>query len=108
MFRLQATFPDLCDELGRLFLKLGEQRLASEVSALEIRDRCRCSDDFCATMFVRPRPRSGVEGQTGRTVDMESEDGYLIVDIVDDHIAEIEILYRDEVRSRLNELMPIV
>jgi len=39
---------------------------------------------------------------------MESEDGYLIVDIVDDHIAEIEILYRDEVRSRLNELMPIV
>lgn len=91
-----------------MLLKLGEAGLAGEVSALEIRDRCRCGDDFCATMFVRPRPRSSVEGRAGRTIDLESEDGYLIVDIVDDHIAEIEILYRDDVRSSLDELMPIV
>ena len=103
MFMLRDAFPDLANELERLFLQEGEHNLAAQVSLLEIRDRCRCGDDFCATMYCQPRPK-GVAGRVGRTVPLTNG---LIVDVVGENIAEIEVLYSDSIRSRLNELMPL-
>lgn len=100
---LRDAFPDLANELESLLLQEGEHNLAAEVSGLEIRDRCRCGDDFCATMYCQPRPK-GVAFRVGRTVPLT--DG-LIVDVVDEHVAVIEVLYSDNIRSRLNELIPI-
>lgn len=97
--------PKFASELTGLLVAHGEDRLAETVDALNVIDRCRCGDDFCATMYTSPRP-SGAWGAGHRNLALDSKKGILIVDIVDQRIVEIEILYRDEIRQALLALMP--
>jgi hypothetical protein len=63
-------------------------------------DRCRCGDDFCGTFYVLPKP-DGAFGPGHRNVALTPKEGMLILDVVTDKIAAIEVLYRDEIRKRL-------
>jgi len=101
---LADSLPDLADELRVLLKGQGEDELADQVTGLQIVDRCRCQDDFCATFYVLPKPH-GSYGSEHRNVALSPEKGMLIL-VVNERIAGIEVLYRDEVRQKLQSLLP--
>jgi hypothetical protein len=106
MILLREALPDLCEELKRLLLSEGEDALASQVPDLEIVARCPCRDDFCATVYCLQRP-AGAWGETLLTILLLPERGDLIIDVVGGRIATIEILFREEIRARLDALLPL-
>ncbi len=66
---------------------------------LSVIERCRCGDD------VLPKP-AGAYGPGLRIVSLEPARGFLILDVVNDKIAAVEVLYRDEIRQRLPDEFP--
>lgn len=70
-----------------------------------ILDRCRCGDDFWATFYTQPKPESGY-GPGHRNVALAPEEGVLILDIVEVSIACVEVLYRDDIRQKLQAALP--
>ena len=104
-FQLVEEFPELASELSELLDRAGEEELAATVAGLKVLDRCRCGDDFCATMYTAPRPH-GAWGKGHRNVALDPKTGFLILDVLHERIVEIEVLYRDEVRGHLLALMP--
>jgi hypothetical protein len=103
--RISETLPVLSQELEQLLKDTGEAELASQVSGLEILDRCRCGDDFCASFYTQPKP-NGAYGPGHRNVILEPAKGMLILDVVHDLIAHVEILHRDEIRQELLAILP--
>lgn len=99
------VFPDLANELQHRLFALEEPHLAESVPGLRVVDRCRCGDDFCATFYTAPPP-SGSYGPSHRNIDLNPDEGMVILDVVDEKVACIEILYRKTFRDRLQELLP--
>jgi hypothetical protein len=97
---LVDMFPELSAELQKLLRASGEHGLAEQISGLRVVDRCRCGDDFCTTFYTQPEPK-GPYGPGLRTVALEPIAGYLIIDVVDGIVAQVEALYRDEIRRKL-------
>jgi hypothetical protein len=83
----------------------GEGALALQVDSLNVVDRCRCGDDFCAMFYTEPRPQ-GPYGSGHRNIELSPDVGMLILDIVDERIAAIEVLYNDAFRERLLAACP--
>jgi hypothetical protein len=98
------SLPAFAQELERL-LAADEPGLAGQVPQLRIVDRCRCGDGFCATFYVQPKPE-GAYGPGHRNVTLEPETGMLILDVVNERIAAVEVLYRDEIRETVHALLP--
>ena len=92
-------FPALSMELQQLLGERGESGLAAQVPELSVIERCRCGDD------VLPKP-AGAYGPGLRIVSLEPARGFLILDVVNDKIAAVEVLYRDEIRQRLPDEFP--
>ena len=97
---LTELFPGLSAELQELHSGQGEHSLASHVPYLTVVDRSRCDDDFCGTFYVLPKPR-GAYGPGHRNVSLEPNKGMIILDVVGEKIAAVEVLYRDEIRQKL-------
>jgi len=104
-FNLAKEFPALASELGELLQRSGEDALADTIGGLVVVDRCRCGDDFCATMYTALRPQ-GAWGEGHRNVALDPRRGFLILDVLNERIVEVEVLYRDEIRKSLLTLMP--
>jgi hypothetical protein len=104
-FSLESHFPELAAELARLLRQSGEKELSETVSGLTVVERCRCGDDFCATMYTVPPPRDSW-GRNHRNVSLDPERGFLILDVLDQEIVGIEVLYRDEIQDQLLKLLP--
>ena len=97
---LVDMFPALSTELQQLLTEQGESKLAVQVPGLTVIDRCRCGDDFCGMFYVLPKP-VGASGPDHRNVALSPKDGMLIIDVLANRIAAVEVLYRDEIRQRL-------
>ncbi len=95
------ALPAFAAELQRLLTEAGEPELAAQVPGLVILERCRCDDDFCATFYTQPKPE-GAYGPGHRNVALTPEEGMLILDVVGGKIACVELLYRDEIRRKLD------
>ncbi|MGZ4856256.1 MAG: hypothetical protein ACXV96_13660 [Candidatus Angelobacter sp.] len=102
---LFETLPALSLELERLLIEAHEPALSAQVHTLTIVDRCRCGDDFCATLYTEPRPQSSY-GPNHRNVELSPSEGMLILDVVGSKIACVEVLYRDEIRKALHAALP--
>ncbi len=102
---LADVLPSLANELRQLLEEQGEPKLAAQVPGLMILDRCRCGDDFCATFFTQPKPQARF-GPSHRNVALTPAKGMLILDVVGEAIAWVEVLYRDEVRQKLLAVLP--
>jgi hypothetical protein len=98
--RLVAIFPELAAELQQLLEERGESELAEQVPGLNLIERCRCGDDFCGMFYVLPKP-VGAYGPEHRNVALTPREGMLILDVLADKIAAVEVLYRDEIREKL-------
>lgn len=55
---LTNTLPALAFELQNLLTKKGRLELAAQVRSLQIVDRCRCGDDFCASSTHNQNPQA--------------------------------------------------
>src|SRR3989442_916253 len=97
--------PELASEVRELAERSGDPGLAEQVSSLRIVDRCRCGDQFCATVYTEQPPHEGW-GPRHRNVDLDAEAGCMILDLVDGRIVSVEILNRDDIRSRLLQVVP--
>ena len=102
---LQDALPDLADELTALLSSQGEKDLAEQVPELRLVDRCRCGDDFCATLYTAPKPK-GAYGPNHESIPLCPSSGHLILDLVDRKIVCIEILFREDLRIRVLQLFP--
>lgn len=102
---LAETLPAFATELRQLLLGQGERELAAQVPGLGILDRCRCGDDFCATFYTQPKPKGGF-GPGHRNVRMMPEEGMHLLDVVAGEIACVEVLDRNDVREKLDEVLP--
>jgi hypothetical protein len=96
---IEEVFPFLSQELQSLLIAQGEPELAAQVPKLRIFDRCRCFDDYCATFYTEPKPRGGF-GLGHRSVPLAPAKGELILDVVDDVIAAVEVFHRDDIRRK--------
>jgi hypothetical protein len=101
---LVEVLPVFADELRNLLIDQGERELAAQVSTLRIVGRCRCGDDFCGTFYVRPKPK-GAYGPDHRCVPLEPKQGDLVLDVVGEKIAAVEVLYRDEIRDAVEKIV---
>jgi hypothetical protein len=103
--RLIDSLPELAQELEHLLKAQGECDLAAQIATLHIVGRCHCGDDFCATFYVQPKPK-GAYGPGHRNVSLDPGEGMIILDVVDERIATVEVLYRDEIREKVHTLLP--
>lgn len=84
---------------------MNEQDLVEQIPRLRLVDRCRCGDDFCATLYTAPKPKKAY-GPNHETLPLDASSGQLILDLVDRKIVCIEILFRDDFRNRVLQLFP--
>jgi hypothetical protein len=98
--RLRDVGPELVSELQSLLTEQGEPGLAAQAAELAIVELCSCGNAFCATFYAQPRP-SGAYGLELRTILLRPRAGMLIVDVVGPDIVGVEILYRDELRTKI-------
>jgi hypothetical protein len=102
---LSEALPSFAAELRQLLTEKGELELAAQVPGLMIFDRCRCEDDFCATLYTQPKPE-GSFGPGHRNVRLMPDAGMLILDVVAGRIACVEVLDREDVRQKLQAALP--
>ena len=106
-FGLEDEFPSLAAELRDGLDEAVEPELAAElagqVAGLRVVDRCRCGDDFCATMYMRRSPRESRSRH--RTIDVTMGTGIVHI-VLEKRIVCVEVLFRDDVRSKLLRLLP--
>ena len=100
-----ASLGAFSSELERPIRDAGETVLAEQIANLAIVDRCRCGDSFCSTFYVMPKP-PGAYGPGHRNVALDPQQGMVILDVVNEKIAAVEVLYRDDVRDSLVKLLP--
>lgn len=94
MIRLADTWPVLANQLHQSLLAEGELSLAAGVDDLGVVESCRCGDDVCQSFYTAPKP-NGAYGPGHRNVELEAPwPGMLILDVVDEEIAYVEVLDR--------------
>lgn len=98
------VLPDLAAELERRLRNADEDTLAASIPRLAIVDRCRCGDDFCATFYTAPAP-DGSYGASRRSINLDPDEGILVVDVEEERIVCVEVLFRPAVGDRLREVL---
>ena len=103
---LSEALPEFASELEQFLRRDGEPALADQVVGLRLVDRCRCGDDFCAMFYTAPKP-SGPWRNLGEhtNVEVSAKTGIVVLDLVDSRIMAVEVLYRDDVRDALHEVL---
>jgi len=102
---LKDVLSEFAQELTSLLTEQGEPDLAAQVPGLRLFSRCRCGDDFCATVYTAPRPK-GAWGPEHESVALDPVEGFLILDVVNREIVSIEVLHRDDLRKEVLALFP--
>lgn len=98
-------WPEVAKEIAVLLRQENETTLAFQVSQLKVLDRCRCGDSFCSTIYTQPKPK-GSYAPSHRNICLAPTQGMIVVDVVDEKIVCLEILFRDEIRERLLDVLP--
>jgi len=99
------VLPELAAELTILLEASNQHGLAGQVSGLVICDRCRCGDSFCASFYTQPKTHGAYVGDY-YTIEVEPEEGMILLDVLNTKIAHVEVLYRDEIRKTLLSRIP--
>jgi hypothetical protein len=87
-------WPVLAGQLRQALEAEGYAQLAVSVDGLNVVELCGCGDDFCKSFSTRPKPE-GAYGPGHRNISLAAPwPGYLILDVVHDEIAFVEVLYR--------------
>ena len=103
---LTELLPALSDELAALLRDADEGDLARQIPELELVRRCGCGDSFCASFYTAEKPQGAWDGEH-RNLVLRPTNGMLIVDVVDDRIAFVEVLDRPDFKALLDRTAPM-
>lgn len=100
---LHDVAPELAVELTKLLIEAGELALADRIKDLAIHDRCRCGDTFCSSFYTvaehtTPYPKGF------RTLALKP--GELHLDVLGTAILHIEVLFRDDLKPKIQAAVP--
>lgn len=102
---LREILPEFAVELETLLRKENYIEYAEQIAFLRITERCRCEDNFCGMFYTQPRPQSLTTGKLS-TIDPHSKHGMILLEIVEESIAAVEVLFRPDVRKALLKVLP--
>lgn len=68
-------------------------------------ERCRYAGDFCATLYTAAKP-DGAYGPGHSSLVVESKQGMIVLDLVDDAIRCLEVPYRRDIPRELFTVRP--
>jgi hypothetical protein len=97
---VREVYPELIAELERLLAAEGERHLAIVVRDIRMVAECGCRDDFCQSIRTAEHPPGTPYGPGHRNVILDPEEGMLILDVVNERIVYVEILYRPPMKRR--------
>ncbi|GAA1677222.1 hypothetical protein GCM10009830_25170 [Glycomyces endophyticus] len=97
---LREVYPDLVEELVRLLEGEGERYLSITVRDLRIVAECGCRDDYCQSVRTAPHPAGQPYGPGHRNVLLDPDEGMLVLDVLDERIVYVEILFRPPMARR--------
>lgn len=89
---VREVFPGLVEELVACLREEGEEFLAVAAWDLRLYEECGCGDEFCQSFYTAERPL-GPYGSGHRNVALSPAVGELILDVVDERIMYVEVLY---------------
>lgn len=99
--RLVERWPELARQVRNALIRDDETALASGIDALRVLKTCDCDEDFCQSFYTEPPPDGAYPSDRHRNWyrDHDEDDelgweGFLILDVVDERIAFVEVLYR--------------
>ena len=102
--KLRQALPDVYQELEQGLQKAGRVELAASLESLELVDRCRCGDGFCATFFTQPKDSWPPPAELEHIV-VEAPKLFCVT-VASGKVAKAEYLWRPSLRQRLLELKP--
>lgn len=103
---LCEVLPSLYEELLTLLAKPELEALLPQLPHLRVTGRCKCGDDFCATIDTGHVPKEYRGTSHQDSIDIEADEGLMILDTLDGQIVSIEILYRDDIRELVLQRIP--
>jgi len=98
---IRDLFPELSKELSNLLRDMGKGELADQVESLSVIDKCRCGDGFCSSFYTASKP-GGAWGPNHENVSLTTQDGMLMLDVVDGNISYVEVLDRPDFKVILD------
>lgn len=102
---ITVALPAFAAELVQSLRHQGRDDLAAQIATLPLVDRCRCGGDSCATFYTAAKP-AGAYGKGHSNFQVDSLEGMIFLDLVDDQIRCIEVLCRPAVRKALFAILP--
>jgi len=103
---LSEAIPPFAQELQKLLSDAKESQLAEQVATLKIVLRCPCGDDFCATFYTRHEPKV-YYAPDHRNIVLEPQEGMVVLDVIENQIVGVEVLFREDVRKALDAALPL-
>jgi hypothetical protein len=97
---VREVYPELVAELARLLEAEGERHLAIVAHDLRLFAECECKDDFCQSFHTSEHAPGTPYGPGHRNVSLDPEEGMLILDVVDERIVYVEVLFRAKMIRR--------
>jgi hypothetical protein len=97
---VREVYPELVAELVRLLEAEGERWLAVTAPDLRLVAECGCGDGFCQSIRTAEHPPGTPYGPGHRNVMLAPEVGDLILDVVDERIVYVEVLFRPPMARR--------
>jgi hypothetical protein len=102
---LSEVLPEFSSELENGLNAEGRHDLAKQIGKLELLDRCRCGDEFCATFHTLPKQdRTEHASRVERLIPPVR--GLTEILVVDGRLASFEVLFRPDIRQRLLDVLP--
>lgn len=97
--RLVERWPKLAYQVRNALIRDGETELATQIDALRVLEMCDCGEDCCQSFYTEPPPGGAYPLDRHRNWSRDDDDelgweGFLILDVIDERIAFVEVLYR--------------
>lgn len=106
MATVRELLPNFCDELQDLISSCGRKDLVDQVGDLPIVGRCTCGEHNCAH-FYTANPPNGAYGQGHSNILLDSDTGFVALDLIHDAIVAVEVLDRPDVKAPLDIALPL-
>jgi hypothetical protein len=102
---VREVFPAFVAELEDLCRRAAGVEIADQIAALPVVARCDCGQNNCAHFYTAPPP-PGSYGPGHRSVLLPSKRGLIVLDLVGDRVAAVEVLDRRDVKQALDAYLP--
>jgi Cysteine-rich CPCC len=99
-------FPRFCEELQDLLSAAGRSDLVDQVPTLPVVSRCTCGESNCAH-FYTAEPPAGTYGPGHFNVLLDTDSGFVALDVMSETIVAVEVLDRPDVKQILDVAFPL-